>query len=227
MKRKIIVAISLLLLLTFLLPIQATAFGGFVSLKGSSTYHEIYCDLMEGYSIDELRWFDTSEQAESAGLRPCEECDAANGFDFQYDLETNWKTSNHLLQSAMEIEYEIGCSDGYHEGYEVGYSDAECGYEYSLDDYYDLGYEEGYEDGRKEAFDDNNNSSYDGGYKASNRITQEDVEELIAAERKDASSDAYLVSFFLGFPLCLGICIFVVGSFNKANEFLKEKASNQ
>lgn len=155
------------MLLAFLLPLEVRAFGGFVSPKGSDTYHDIYCFLVEGYNLNELRWYDTASQAESAGLKPCEECDAANGFDFHYDLETCWKTNDHLIQSAMELESEIAYLAGYDTGYEEGFWEAESMYEdswHSAETGEESGYAEGYEDGEDYGYDHGYDKGYDDGH---------------------------------------------------------------
>lgn len=129
------------------------AFGGFVAKEGSNTYHDIYCELTEGCQLSELIWFDTAEQACAAGLVSCPACDSANGFEFEYDLDTNWKTDDHLLQSAMEIESEIAYYKGYKDGREECCEEGETagfdvGYETGLGEGYDIGYDAGYEEAR-------------------------------------------------------------------------------
>ena len=166
MRKRIFSAVFVVTLLAFLLPVEVRAFGGFVSPKGSDTYHEIYCFLVEGYNLNELRWYDTANQAESAGLKPCEECDAANGFEFHYDLETCWKTNDHLIQSAMELESEIAYLAGYDLGYEEGFGEAESMYEdswHSSKTGEKSGYAEGYEDGENYGYDHGYDNGYDDG----------------------------------------------------------------
>ena len=156
MKKRLLLFTLTLLLISEALPVCALAFGGFVSPKGSGTYHEVYCYLVEGYSLNELLWYDSPSQAKSAGLTPCNECDAANGWEFSYDLDTYWKTDNHLFQSAMEIEYENGYEHGYENGYAEGYSEIDSD---ELMSYYDIGYDEGYDAGQKNGYD----TGYDDG----------------------------------------------------------------
>lgn len=155
MKLRKYMLIFVAVLFVYIFPIRVHAFGGFVCPKGSNIYHNIYCYFVEGYNLDELFWFDTAQQAGAAGLKPCSECNSEEGFAFHYDLETNWKTNNHLIQSAMEIEAERAYDKGREVGYEEGYGESQ----HHLDDIeyeamregYNEGYYEGYNVGYEEA----------------------------------------------------------------------------
>ena len=207
MKNRLFVVLVAVALIAFALPIEASAFGGFVSPKGSDTYHEIYCYLVEGYHLNELRWFDTAKQAESAGLKPCEECDAANGFEFSYDYETYWKTNDHLIQSAMELEIENAYLEGHKLGYEEGFGEAEFMYgdsQYSFEDDGESGYSEEYEDGENYGYD----SGYDKGYDDGHASGKEDGYEIGYSEgfSKGAESAKPDMTFLLiGAVVCVSV----------------------
>lgn len=207
MKKRMFSAVFVVMLLAFLLPLEVHAFGGFVSPKGSDTYHDIYCFLVEGYNLNELRWYDTASQAESAGLKPCEECDAANGFEFHYDLETCWKTNDHLIQSAMELESEIAYLAGYDTGYEEGFWEAESMYEdswRSAETGEESGYAEGYEDGENYGYD----HGYDNGYDDGCISGKEDGYEIGYEEGFDEGAESAkpdLALLLIGAVVCVSI----------------------
>ena len=166
MRKYLVFFICLLLAVVAASP-PAYAFGGFVVKEGSTTFHDIYCDEVEGCKINELQWYDTAEEASEKGFLPCQVCDAENGFDFEYDLETIWKTDNHLIQSAMELESETAFFKGEKRGYEEGYEEGIIDGKYS-------GYNEGYYDGL-DAGQEGYDTGYDEGYKAA---TKDAVDEL-------------------------------------------------
>ena len=156
MKKRLLLSMLIIVLIIGSVPISTYALGGFVSIKGNNTYHIIYCPLVEGYNLNDLRWFDSFSQAEACGLTYCVECGPFEEWEFVYDLDTYWKTDNHLLQSAMELEYENGYEVGYENGYAEGYSEVDSD---ALMSYYDIGYDEGYDAGQKCGYD----TGYDDG----------------------------------------------------------------
>ena len=152
------------LLLTSVIPISVSAWGGFVSVKGQKNYHIIYCEELLEYPYNQLRWHDTQKQAENAGLSPCEICESADWFDFEELDNSFFETNDRLLDAAFDAALDYGHVAGYENGYETGWADAECAMEYGdneyssnnsytpdeLDKAYGAGYDQGYEDGHED-----------------------------------------------------------------------------
>lgn len=179
MRKRIFFLIITLSVLFSLFPVRALACGGFVALKGEKVYHSIYCTLVDGCSFSDLRWYDTSKQAESAGLKPCDECSEYSDWSFSCDYyEPHWWTEDRLLWTAMEMEFDLGIEIGNENGYADGFSNGQTGYEYSMKDYYELGYDEGYENGKNNGYD----SGYDDGVSAGKEKASKELRKEIEEE---------------------------------------------
>lgn len=148
MGKKFSIAFVAVLIFASVLPTHAMASGGFVARKGETVYHSVFCELTDGWKLSNLRWFDTSEQAEAAGLSPCPECKDFSIYYYKDGFEPLWETDDHLLRNALEMEYEAGFEYGRELGYEDGYSEAEVfNYIAGHDDGYETGYAQGKKDG--------------------------------------------------------------------------------
>lgn len=179
MRKKILPILITIILLPAVVPVHTYACGGFVALKGESVYHSVYCDLVEGCHLDDLRWYDTSAQAETAVLKPCDECSKYADWEYSCSFyEPNWKTDNHLLWTAMEMEFDLGSELGNENGYAEGFSDGKTGYEYSVDDYYEMGYDEGYKIGKENGYD----YGYDDGVSAGKERAKKELREEFEEE---------------------------------------------
>lgn len=184
MRKKYFLALATLVVIAAFVPTRALACGGFVSLKGTNMYHSIYCDLVEGCRLDDLRWYDTSKQAEAAGLMPCDECNEYSDWDYSCEYyEPHWKTDNHLLWSAMEMEHDLGLDLGNENGYAEGFADGQTGYEYASDDYYEMGYNKGYEIGKERG--------YDYGYDEGRKQAQYDADRQRETAKKESKKSLW------------------------------------
>ena len=139
--------ISLLMIYVFvllLLPVRASACGGFVAVRGEKIFHSVYCDDMKGSDLNKLRWFDTAKKAENSGLKMCEKCADFRDSDFDSEYcSMYFNSSDPLTITAMELSTEYG--------QEIG---EENGFELARDEYYgqyDAGYDKGYSDAKEDA----------------------------------------------------------------------------
>jgi hypothetical protein len=139
------------------LSIRASALGGFVAIKGENIYHDFMCDLVAGHYLEDLEWFDSVAQAERAGYKPCEACDAANGSDFTRDGDIWFLSEDNKITCALEFERIRGILAGFDAGKE---SAAEEVY----DSAYGIGYDKGYDDGHSSGKEDGYDSGYNVGY---------------------------------------------------------------
>lgn len=134
--------LTLLFILTTIaasiLPVSASACGGFVAINGERIFHSVYCEQLEHGNLDKMRWFDTAQKAENAGLKICEECSDYSAWDFDSSFcNTYWATDDPLLLTAMELSLEYG--------HVIGSENAAEEYNW----YYESGYEKGLEDGQE------------------------------------------------------------------------------
>ena len=134
--KKLLVALSILLL-SALIPLNASACGGFVALRGEQIFHSVYCDEILGVEYNSLIWFNAASDAEVWGYSMCEKCADWHDNDFHSDYcDYYFETNDPLLLTAMELSIECGYEGGREHERE----------EHS--NYYDQGYEDGYEEGR-------------------------------------------------------------------------------
>ena len=110
MKRRFLTFLFILTIIaTSILPVSASACGGFVAIKGEKIFHSVYCEQLEYGNLDKMRWFDTAQKAANAGLKMCEECSDYSDWDFDSELcDTYWTTDDPLLLTAMELSLEYG-----------------------------------------------------------------------------------------------------------------------
>ena len=147
MKKRILRAISIVVMLIFLIPEKADACWGFIAVNGERIFHSVYCDDLEGASIENLLWFGTAKEAENYGLNMCEKCAELHDYDFDQEYcYAYFKTNNPLILTAMELSREAGFELGKENGYEESSSD--------FDNYYESGYEEGFERGKAYAYEE-------------------------------------------------------------------------
>lgn len=140
MKKRFVILLVSLMIISVLLPFSVYACGGFVSIKGEKTFHSVYCDEIAFENMDKMRWFDTAEKAEKSGLKMCEVC--VDYYDWYYDPELcnyYWYTDDPLVMTAMELSLEYGHVLGEENAAEEysGY------YESGFEDGYDKGFEDG------------------------------------------------------------------------------------
>lgn len=156
MKRRALVLLICVFVVTSL-SIHASALGGFVAIKGENIYHDFMCDLVAGYYLEDLEWFDSSAQAERAGYKPCEACDAANGSDFTRDGDIWFFSEDNKITCALEFERIRGILDGFDAGKESAAEEA-------YDSAYGTGYDKGYDDGRISGKEDGYEIGYEEGF---------------------------------------------------------------
>ena len=63
MKKRILRAISIVVMLFFLIPEKADACWGFIAVNGERIFHSVSCVDLEGASIENLLWFGTAKEA--------------------------------------------------------------------------------------------------------------------------------------------------------------------
>ena len=148
MKRKTAMIVIAVILMLSLLPLSASACGGYVAIKNEKTFHSIYCDEIIGAEYNSLIWFSTKSDAESLGYTLCNAC----SWDHDYDFEDGFcncifKTEDPFLNAVMELSFETGFDLGREAGKEDALADLDNEYEAG----YDNGYEAGREIGRREA----------------------------------------------------------------------------
>ena len=186
-----------LFLLASVIPISASAWGGYVSASGQKTYHIIYCEELLEYPYNQLRWYDTQKQAENSGLLPCEICEAADWSDFEELDGSFFETNDRLLDAAFDAAIDYGHVTGYASGYETGWADAECDMEYRDNGY--SSYDSYTPDEIDEAYDEGYDRGYDAGY-------TKGVEDGLA--RREESTTSWTIYAFGAFVLYV---IFKIG----------------
>lgn len=151
MKKKFLQIIITIILMAIVFPIPANAFGGYFVIKGTKKYHNVLCDSLNGYYIEDVTWYKTLKEVKKAKLSPAS-CCQDEGIDYEDDESSIWNSENPKLDNALEIErlygvidgYESGKADGYNEGYDEGYLEGiTIGKE--------TGYEEAYQKGKMDA----------------------------------------------------------------------------
>lgn len=221
MKKVIVSLICIVSLFSLVLPLQASAWGGYMSINGEKTYHVSYCDELFGAEYSKIRWFNTKKQAESAGLSPCELCGAADWFDFDEAYETYFVTNDRKLDAAFDAVCEYGAyigeesaferfqdqygsveeMEGYSFGYEEGYYQ---GYNKGREEFASATYIDGFNDGYsklKAECDDSYQKGFEDGYKEGQQAGFDEGEG-----RKKRSNSAELlllivtcvIAFFFG-----------------------------
>ena len=137
--RKSVLAVISILFLSVLIPVKASACGGFVAVKGEKIFHSVYCDDVEGLNLKNLRWYDTAKKAESAGLKMCKKCAKFRDDDFDSAYcPMYFESADPLTITAMELSLEKGREIGEESGYQTAYDDFYNGR-------YEAGYQEGYD----------------------------------------------------------------------------------
>ena len=74
-------------IIIFALSSTAYATGGYYVIKGENTYHGFLCDELEGYALENIRWYATIKEAKNAGMKPAECCK-----DYKWDYEVDAAT---------------------------------------------------------------------------------------------------------------------------------------
>lgn len=190
MRKRILRFLLVFVLLSTVIPVSASACGGFVAIKGEKVFHSVYCEKMKFENLDNMRWFDTAQKAENSGLKMCESCSDYSDWDFDSEYcDSYWTTGDHLLLTAMELSMEYG---------------HEIGSENAIDDYvaeygsfeekegYNFGYEEGYYQGYDQGKSDYENATYtdgfDDGYERAEAEYKDRISELEAVHSKELSA---------------------------------------
>lgn len=154
MRKRVSHLLLVFLTIVPLLPIGASAIGGYFIIKGENTYHSVFCDQLTGHNIEDLQFYDTLEKVERTGRKPCEEC-CESGFDYEPDNATHILSKDPKLQNAMDLERLYGVFYGYDYGNEEGYNSGyNYGYDEGYDDGYSVGQEDGWEEGNQEGYND-------------------------------------------------------------------------
>lgn len=133
MKNRLLCFVTSLLMVVSLLPICASAAGGYYVIKGERVYHSVFCKEVTGYYVEDLKWYPTLAKTKSAGFKPGTCCEDS-GIDYEQDGATAWFSKDQKTQNAMEMERFMGILDSvelieeeraasYDSGYETGYDD--------------------------------------------------------------------------------------------------------
>lgn len=146
MKKTFLASLCAVLLAAFLLPVSASAVGGYFVVKGEKTYHAVMCEESMGYNIEDLRWYATEKEAMKAGYKSSE-CCSADGFDYESDGATYWYSKDEKLQNILELERLMGVLDGYDVGFDECFDKA---YEAGTEDGFYAGWDAGYEEAQSE-----------------------------------------------------------------------------
>ena len=166
--RKIFSAVLFsILLLSALIPLHASACGGFVAIRGETVFHSVYCTEIIGAEYDSLIWFNRAADAEVWGYTMCEECSDYHDYDFHSDIcDYYFETDDPLLITAVELALESGYETGREHEREENYGE------------YEQGYEDGYEDGRDRGLSEGK-SEKESEYKHKQEEIREDREGAI------------------------------------------------
>lgn len=144
MKKRFASCLTIVVLISFCLPLKIDAAGGYVASSESDVYHVPTCYHVEAIHDNNVIWFKTKVQAKAAGYRPCADCNPDKlGRDFYRGETYAWYSSNPQTQLAFEEEYAAGLRQGYDKGYDAGYS---AGRSSGRDTGYELGYNAGVSD---------------------------------------------------------------------------------
>lgn len=141
MKKNAFIMLIIAIFVFCLVPISASACGGFVALRSETIFHSVYCEEIWGVEYDSLIWFNKASDAEVWGYTMCEECSIFHDYNFHTDYcDYYFETDNPLLLTAMELSFTDGSEGGYERGRESAIED--------LGNEYENGYDAGYKDGR-------------------------------------------------------------------------------
>lgn len=213
--KRVLTALLLCVVGFAVLPIHASAWGGYIAIRGESVYHDPYCEELIGAEYSKLRWFDTKKQAESAGLSPCDVCDSDERDDFSELEESYFVTNDKKLDALFDAVLEYGSCYGYENGYTEGYSEASHGIEDM--DGYEIGYSEGYSKGcqdRKEGYSSVDYSDgFNDGYDKMKVEAEAQISELQSAHEEElrrAKSEipwtAIIITALISFLGCKYFC---------------------
>lgn len=129
MRKRLFHLLTIILVMSFFLPMKATALGGYFVIKGEKIYHSATCEKLKGQNIENLRWYETLDKLKWSGCNPCPKC-KTNGYDFERDGDTFLNSKSNEKRNWLEIErffgvidgYGAGFTDGKEEGYNEGYN---------------------------------------------------------------------------------------------------------
>ena len=140
MRRRLFCSLIIAFTIILLLPISASAFGGYVVVKGTNGYHSVLCENIVGYRVDEVKWYKTLKEVKRTGLNPADCCKNL-GSDYEDDGASVWNSKDWKIDNAFEIERMWGILEGYDTGLTDGY---DKGYDEGLAEGTDSGYRDGY-----------------------------------------------------------------------------------
>lgn len=147
MKKRLFITLVVILLMITYLPVSASAFGGYVVVKGLSGYHSALCENLSGYNLKDAKWYKTLNEVKKTKLNAAS-CCGDNEYDYEDDDASMWNSDDWKIDNVLEIErmwgvldgYDLGSEEGYAEGYNAGLAD---GIEGGYADGFDVGYDEG------------------------------------------------------------------------------------
>lgn len=241
--KKILASLLLCVVCFSVLPIHASAWGGYIAIRGESTYHDPYCEELEGAEYSKLLWFDTQKQAESAGLSPCDVCDSGIEYDFSELNKSYFITNDKKLDALFDAVLDYGLNNGYENGYAEGYSEASQGVEDR--DGYGLGKSEGYRKGYQAGKEDYASADYSDGFndgydkmkveaeKEMQKMSIEHDTELHKVESKIPFAwiiTSAIAAYFVGYEVCKSKTSSESVKLEQENKKLKhiiEKLSNE
>lgn len=135
MKR--IVTIVACLFAILIIPLRASAAGGYVASRNSRVFHIPSCYHTDKIHSDNVIFYKTLDEAKRSGRRGCYDCNPENRGTTFYTGETYmWTSENPKIQNMLEDEYKGGYIIGFSDGEESGFDD---------------GYEEGFKDAKRES----------------------------------------------------------------------------
>mgnify|MGYP003293545802 CR=1 FL=1 len=150
MKNRLLCFVTSLIVIISILPICVSAAGGYYVIKGERTYHNVFCEEVTGYYIEDLKWYPTLAKVKSAGFKPGTCCEDS-GIDYEQDGATAWFSKDQKTQNAMELERFMGILDSVELIEEEKDAAYDSGYEIGYDIGYDEGHDDGYDEGRDSA----------------------------------------------------------------------------
>lgn len=215
MKKRFLRFLLVFVLLATVIPISASACGGFVAIKGEKVFHSIYCEEMTFENLDNMRWFDTAQKAKNSGLTMCESCSDYSDWDFDSEYcDSYWVTDDHLLLTAMELSMEYGVYSSEEYWYEkfydqYGYLEDSDGYSWGYQEGIDKGYDNGYEAARAEFENATYTDGFDDGYERAEAECKERISELESVHREELSAAESQIPWVT--ILVVAVIAFVIG----------------